>query len=80
MESTPPLEHAALFSPGGLRQRVHKTPVGPHDHEDRVGPICEQKDGYEQPTPIERALAAVPRNFGRRTTIVTQFPNPEIFP
>jgi len=46
----------------------------------RVGPICEQKDGYEQPTPIERALAAVPRNFGRRTTIVTQFPNPEIFP
>jgi hypothetical protein len=28
---------------------------GWHDHEDRVGPICEQDHGSEQPTPVEGA-------------------------
>jgi hypothetical protein len=55
MKSTPALEHAARFGRGGLRRRVHETPVGRHDDEDRVRPICEQDDGSEQPTPVEGA-------------------------
>jgi hypothetical protein len=55
MESAPPLEHAALFSRGFFRRRVHETPVGRHHHVGRVRPICEQDDGSKQPTPIERA-------------------------
>jgi hypothetical protein len=55
MKSTPSLEHAARFSRGGLRRRVHETPVDRHDHEDRVRPICQQDEGSEQPTPVEGA-------------------------
>ena len=36
-------------------RRVHQTAVGRHDHEDRVGPVCEQDHGSQQRTPIEGA-------------------------
>src|SRR5262244_1731088 len=52
----PPLpNHAARFGGGSLRRRVHEMTIGRHDKEDRVGPICEQGDGPEQPTPFEGA-------------------------
>jgi hypothetical protein len=54
VEGAPPLEQAARISRGGLRQRVHEPPVGRHDHEHRVGPICEQEEGAQQPSPVER--------------------------
>ena len=53
MEKAPPLDHAARFSRGGSRGRVHKTLIGRHDHEHRVGPIYEQDQGSEQPPPFE---------------------------
>jgi hypothetical protein len=58
MESAQPLEHAARFSRGGLRRRVHETPVDRRDHEQRVRPICEQDDGSEQPPPVETGRSA----------------------
>ena len=54
MESAPPLEHAARFGRGGLRRRVmRRLLVG--KIKDRVGPICQQDDGSEQPTPVKAA-------------------------
>jgi hypothetical protein len=55
MESAPPLEHAARFGRDGLRRHVNKTPVGRHDHKDRVRPIREQDDSSERPSPVEGA-------------------------
>src|SRR5215467_212568 len=55
VKHAPPPDHAACFSRGGARRRVHQTAVGWHDHEDRVGPIYKQDDGSEQPTPLEGA-------------------------
>src|SRR5262249_4447919 len=55
MEKPPLPNQAARFGGGSLRRRVHETAVGRHDHENRVGPICEQDHGTEQPTPIEAA-------------------------
>src|SRR6516165_251768 len=40
---------------GVFRRRVHQTPVGWHDHVDRIRPICEQNDGSKEPTPLEGA-------------------------
>jgi hypothetical protein len=53
MQSAPSLEHAARFGRGRLGRRVHETPVGRHNHEARVRPICQQHDGFEQPAPVE---------------------------
>src|SRR6516162_5414819 len=53
MQNAPPPDHAACLCGSILRRRVHQTAVGRHDHKDRVGPICEQDHGAEQPTPIE---------------------------
>jgi hypothetical protein len=36
MVNTPPLEHSARFGRGGHRRRARETPVGRHDHKDRV--------------------------------------------
>jgi len=55
MENTPPPDHATRFGRGGLRRCVHQAAVGRHDHEDRVGPICEQDHGSQQPMPVEGA-------------------------
>jgi hypothetical protein len=52
MENTPPPDHASCIGRDGLGRRVHETAVGRHNHEDRVGPICEQDQGTEEPTPI----------------------------
>jgi hypothetical protein len=58
MKGSPPLKQAARFGRRGLRRRVHQIAVGRHDHEDRVGPVCEQDRGSEQPTPVEGAECA----------------------
>jgi hypothetical protein len=55
MENAPSPDHAARFGRSSLRRRIHELPVGRHDYEYRVGPICEQDDGPEQPTPFEGA-------------------------
>jgi hypothetical protein len=55
MENAPPPDHTPRFSRGGARRRVYQAVVGWHDHDDRVGPICEQDEGSEQPTPLEGA-------------------------
>src|SRR5215831_10651805 len=55
VKHAPPPDHAACFSRGGARRRVHQAAVGWRDHEDRVGPIYEQDDGSEQPSPLEAA-------------------------
>ena len=57
MKNAPPPDHAARFGRGGLYRRVHQTAVSRHDHEDCLGPICEQDHGSEQPTPVEGAEA-----------------------
>ena len=53
MKETPPSDHAARFSRGGARRRIHQAAIDRHDHNDRVGPIYEQDGGSEQPTPLE---------------------------
>src|SRR5271165_5418437 len=62
--STPPgrarKSPTAAFRLTRWRRRIwwhlrSNTAAGRHDHEDRVGPICEQDDGSEQPTPVEGA-------------------------
>src|SRR5208282_2596206 len=62
--STPPgrarKSPTAAFRLTRWRRRVwshlrSNTAAGWHDHEDRVGPICEQDEGSEQPTPVECA-------------------------
>jgi len=55
VKHAPPPDHAACFSRGGARRRVHQAAVGWRDHEDRVGPIYKQDDGSEQPTSLEGA-------------------------
>ena len=55
MEKPPLPNHAARFGGGRLRRRVHEMTIGRHDKEDRVGPICEQDQGPEQPAPFEGA-------------------------
>src|SRR5215468_6310605 len=45
MENAPPPDHTACLGCYGLRRCIHETAVGWHDHEDRVGPICEQDRG-----------------------------------
>jgi hypothetical protein len=55
MENAPPTNHAARFSRGTARRRVHQAAIDWHNHDDRVGPIYEQDRGAEQPTPLEGA-------------------------
>ena len=64
MECAPPLEHAAGFSCGSLWRHGHEPPVGRHDHEDRVGPICEQDYGSKHPAPVEGTQLVL--NAGRK--------------
>src|SRR6516164_11602975 len=51
----PTAQSAARFGRGGAGWRVHQAVVGRHDYKDRVGPICEQDDGSEQPAQLESA-------------------------
>jgi hypothetical protein len=62
MKNAPPTNHAAGFGRGGAGLRVHQAVVSRHDHEDRVGSIREQDDGFEQPAPPESAEKATPKN------------------
>jgi hypothetical protein len=55
MENAPPPDYSTRFGRGGSWWRVHQAAVGRHDYKDRVGPICEQDDGSEQPAPLEDA-------------------------
>src|SRR5215472_5689902 len=55
VKNAPSPDHAACFSRGDARRRVHQAAVGWRDHEDCVGPIYKQDDGSEQPTPLEGA-------------------------
>ena len=55
MDSAPPFDHEARFSRGSLHRRVHEMPVDRRDHEDCVGPICEQDDSSEYPAPVAGA-------------------------
>ena len=58
--STPSIPRGRGTAASGLCTKVseifsgfHQTPVGPHDHEDGVGPICEQEHGSKQSTPVD---------------------------
>ena len=51
-QNAPAPNHAARFGRGGARWRLHQPAVGPRHYDDRVGPICEQDNGSEQPAPL----------------------------